>query len=238
MLTGRSPLVMTKDRHIRQQKERFLNVPSMPAAEVSAPIQVFELVTRMMSLDPHHRYQNPTQLLEAVRVARKAAEGRATHKVDPPPTEAPELPPTESNPELGAAPPPDSGKPAICLVEKHPQLQELLREKLTTTGYEVILEDNPARASEQFRQRPFAAVVIDAAGVGPEAVVEFEQLMANARRQQLRCGGILILAEKQAAWAERVSVSDTAVVMVRPVTLKQLYQKLIELAPLADGKQG
>ena len=110
----------------------------------------------------------------------------------------------------------------------------MLRDKLKETGYDVVLEDDPAAAAERLRREPFAGLLLDAAGIGPEAVVEFEQMMAAARKDPRGCAGILILSEKQAGWAERVTADDRAVVLVRPVTLKQLHHKLVELVPLAS----
>jgi hypothetical protein len=43
--------------------------------EVDAPPSVFALVETMMSLDPQRRYQTPSQLLEAIRAARREVEG-------------------------------------------------------------------------------------------------------------------------------------------------------------------
>src|SRR5438132_1578297 len=51
-LTGRPPLLATRDRFARMQKSRFENSPPMPKEEVNAPASVFTLVETMMSLDP------------------------------------------------------------------------------------------------------------------------------------------------------------------------------------------
>jgi serine/threonine protein kinase len=244
MLTGRSPLVITKDRHVRQAKERFLNVPPMTRQDVDAPPPVFELVSRMMSLDPEQRYQHPAQLLDAVRAARKAAEemtpSTSSGVLRSGKKAAAEETASTSSGVLQSGKKPDSGvraaksessRPVICLVERHPQLQELLRDKLTATGYEVVLEAHPSGAAARLSEIPFSGLLLDAAGIGVAAVDEFEEMMTACRENSQDCAGILILSEKQAEWAERVTVADRAVVMVRPVTLKQLYQKLTELVP-------
>src|SRR5438445_11269421 len=71
MLTGRSPLAMTKDPRVRMSPHRFDSVTPMRKEEVNAPPSVFQLVERMMSLDPRLRYQTPAQLLEAVKDVRR-----------------------------------------------------------------------------------------------------------------------------------------------------------------------
>src|SRR5262249_28943665 len=85
MLTGRSPLLMTKDPRVRMSAGRFDNVQPMRRQELKAPPSVFQLVERMMSLDPRHRYQTPSQLLDAVREARQDVEtGKTTGKAAKP----------------------------------------------------------------------------------------------------------------------------------------------------------
>src|SRR6516164_7656416 len=75
MLTGRPPLLATRDRFARMQRQRFDNAAPMSKEEVNAPPSVFTLVETMMSLDPQRRYQTPSQLLEAIRMARRDVEG-------------------------------------------------------------------------------------------------------------------------------------------------------------------
>ena len=77
MLTGRPPLPMTRDKHARMHKQRFDNIPSLPRDEVQAPPSVFQLCETMMALAPLQRYQTPSQLLDAVKAARRDVEGKA-----------------------------------------------------------------------------------------------------------------------------------------------------------------
>jgi serine/threonine protein kinase len=262
MLTGKSPLVMTKDKHIRQAKERFLKVPPMSGAEVSAPKQVFDLVETMMSLEPQRRYQTPSQLLEAVRAARQAVEGKSNG----PRKAADEIkrstrsessgdtirrssrdelvgePPVPEQDGQAAAEPPAAdgestpGKPALCLLEAHEKIQNVIRDKFVELGFDVHLESEPAAVSERYKQTPYDALVVDAGPTGKDAVVHFVQVMTEARKQQHGCVGILLLAENQAGWAERLGNSKYAAVMVRPVTLKQLADKLTELTAVAKNE--
>jgi hypothetical protein len=44
------------------------------------------------------------------------------------------------------------------------------------------------------------------------------------------------LEKDQADWVSRVPTGPDVAVLVRPVTVKQLQQKLMELAPLAKGE--
>src|SRR5260370_24476263 len=71
MLSGRPPLLLTKDRRARMQKQRFDAVSPLRKEEVTAPPQVFRLVETMMAFNPQDRYQTPAQLLELIRYARR-----------------------------------------------------------------------------------------------------------------------------------------------------------------------
>src|SRR5262249_12287016 len=57
MLSGRSPMDMTRDKHARMARERFTKIPPLTAADVEAPASLFRLVENMMSLDTNVRYQ-------------------------------------------------------------------------------------------------------------------------------------------------------------------------------------
>src|SRR5581483_1269424 len=79
MLTGRSPLAMSKDPRARMSTDRFRNLKPMGRDEVSGPPSLFHLVESMMHMDPKVRFQTPAQLLEAVRKVRLDLEGGAAN---------------------------------------------------------------------------------------------------------------------------------------------------------------
>lgn len=208
MLTGRSPLLMTRDPRVRMSPQRFENVPPMRPEEVAAPASVFQLVERMMSLEPQLRYQTPAQVLEAVRAARQNLE----------------------NPSAGLSA--KSVTRSVFIVEKDERLQDVLRDNFKELGYRVFLAADPARAMDRFRQQPFDALVLDAGTTGDEGRFVFENIMNEAERQSRSCAGILILSEEQAGWAKQIPARSSVAVLVRPLTLKQVRQKLQHLLPL------
>jgi serine/threonine protein kinase len=206
MLTGRSPLVMTKDPRQRMAKTRFDNTPPMRRDEVDATPSVFKLVERMMSLDPQYRYQTPSQLLDAIRAVRKELE-------------------SQNQPQDAGTPP----KPAIrsvFVVERDERLQDRLRDKFKEMGYRVFVATDPLRALERFRLQPFDALVLDAGTAGEEGRYTFELILLEAERQQWPCTGVLILSEEQAEWQQAIEPRPNQTILVRPVTLKQVVQRL------------
>jgi CheY-like chemotaxis protein len=212
MLTGRSPILMTRDRQARMQKQRFDNIMPMRADEVNAPPSVFRLVETMMSMAPQHRYQTPAQLLEAIRSARRDLEGKAGERNH-------------------------TGPRSVFVAECDDRLQEAIRDKFKQLGYRVFMAADPVRALDRFRQQPFDALVADAGTIGEDALLVFDRVMSEASRQGLACAGILILNEEQADWKKRVKAGKTVSVFVRPVTLKQLHVRLQQLVPTELPKQ-
>jgi serine/threonine protein kinase len=208
ILTGRPPLVMTKDPRARMQRQRFDNVTSMRRDEVNAPASLFHLVDTMMSLNPQHRYQTPSQLLEAIRATRRDLEGKDVSR------------------------PAALTTPTVFIIERDERLQDALREKLKELGYRVFLAADPARAMDRYRQQPYNALIVDAGTTGEDGLFLFERIMNESERQGVSCGGILVLSEDQKDWAHRIAARPNIAVMVRPVTLKQLHRKLQELVPV------
>jgi CheY-like chemotaxis protein/predicted Ser/Thr protein kinase len=208
ILTGRSPLAMMRDRHQRMQKQRFDNVPPMRPDEVSGPPSLFRLVETMMSLNPLHRYQTPSQLLDAVRSVRRDIEGGAANRRD---STAPRW---------------------VFVAEKDERLQDAIRERFKEMGYRVLIAADPTRAIDRFRQQPFDALVLDAGTTGEEGLEVFDRIMIDAQAQHLDCAGILLLNEDQADWKDRVKGGTSVAVLVRPgVTLKTLSRQLRTMVP-------
>ena len=207
MLTDRSPLVMTKDPRMRMSPSRFENIPPMRRDEVDAPPAVFQLVERMMSLDPRMRYQTPSQLLDAVKEVRQELESGVSS---------------------------DKAKPvvrSVFVVERDERLQDAMRDRFKKIGFRVYVAADPARAIDRFLMQPYDALVLDAGTTGEDGRFTFEKIMKDAERQALSCAGILILSEEQAAWAQEIPPQPKTAVLVRPLSLGQLHRKLVDLVP-------
>ena len=209
MLTGRSPLAMSRNRALRMQRNRFEEVVPMSRTEVHAPPSLFLLVETMMALNPQRRYQTPSQLLDAVKAVRREVEGGI------------------SAGRSGAV---KAGNRTVFVVERDERLQDALRDKFKKHNFRVLISVDPARALERFRQQPFDVLVVDAETVGVDGRVAFEEVVTEADRQQLPFAAVLVLGENQTEWAERLPANPRAVVLQRPgVTLQQVYRKVEEL---------
>ncbi|MFO0876764.1 MAG: protein kinase [Gemmataceae bacterium] len=210
MLTGRPPMDMVKDRHARMMKRRFEEIQHLKPGEIQAPASVYQLCESMTAYDPKRRYQTPSQLLDAVRAARKdMASGGG------------------SGAASGATP--RNEVKSLFLVESHHGLQELLRNRFKEHGFRVLLASDPMRALDRFRQQPFDVLIVDAENTGDDGILVFDRVMNEARDKRLPCVGILILGEDQAELASGMARRGNARVLVRPVSWKQLYGGLRQL---------
>ncbi len=210
VLTGRSPLDKPREARARMNRERFINVTPLRGDEVTAPPSVLRLINTMMALQPGQRYQTPSQLVDAIREVRRELEGKAT------------------------------GGPAgvtrtLFIVEKDERLQDVLRDKFKEKGYKVLIAADPVRAVDRFRQQAFDALIIDAATAGQEGIMVFDRLMAEASQAHIFCAGILMLAQDQAAWEEKIPTRLHQALLVHPVKLKQLMHKVEELLARHPG---
>jgi CheY-like chemotaxis protein len=172
-------------------------------------------VETMMAFRPQDRYQTPAQLLEGVRDARR-------HIADP----------------ATGAQPPTPPEPTAFVIERNQRLRDLLRENLRELGYRVFLAGDPTTALQRFRQQPCDAIIMDAGSLEEdEEILEFDRILTAADRKKQPSAGILILSEKQAGWKDRIPSRAKTMVLIRPVTLRQLAKKLAELVPAKIEKK-
>jgi len=180
----------------------------LPRDEVEAPPSVFLLTETMMALEPNRRYQTPSQLLDAVRAARRDVEGKPADALD------------------GG----DKPRRSLFVVESDERLQDAVRDKFKEMGYRVLIAADPQRALDRFRQQPYDALVVDAETAGEDGKLIFEHVVDEAERKQFKCAGVLILGEGQADWAGAIRLRPNMAVLVRPgVTIKVLKRTLEEL---------
>jgi serine/threonine protein kinase len=214
MLTSRSPLMVTKDRNMRMSRRRFEEIDPARPDEIEAPPSVFQLVESMMALNPQRRFQTPSQLVDAVKAARRDL-GSDTAQAQRQP-----------------------GPRSLFIAESDERLQEALREKFKEYGFRVFMAADPARALDRFRQQPFHALIVDVGTTGEDGLQVYERVLEEATHKNIRCAGIAILNEEQAAWLERIPSGPRATTLVRPVGVKQLYHLLQKMLDGDGGGQG
>jgi serine/threonine protein kinase len=212
-LTGRSPLIMTRDKHARMRRGRFEEVRPINAKEIDGPPSVLLLVETMMALDPRERYQTPSQLLEAVRAVRREVVGK-----------------TSKNAGRAVA-------RSVFIAEPDQHLQDVLRDGLKDQGYRVFLAGDPVRALDRFRHHPYDGLIVDARTTGEEGFRVFEHIIDEASRKGLPLAALVLLGESQTSWAARLPESMQIAVLIQNITYKSVSRKLKELMEAAHGPE-
>jgi serine/threonine protein kinase len=204
LLTGRSPLDMSRSAQSRMSAQRFHGIPPMTPDEVEGPASLFHLIDTMITLDPKLRFQTPSQLLERLREVRQDIEGKSR----------------------------EQGKTvqrAIFVAESDERLQDLLRKKLKAEGYRVLLASDPMRAIDRFRQQPFDLLIVNASTTGENGCYVFQRILDEALKQQITWRGILLVDPEQADWRDRLAGQSAVSVLVQPVKYRQLLGAIRDL---------
>jgi serine/threonine protein kinase len=213
MITGRPLLTVTRDPKARMLKHRFEVSSQLSRDDPDLPPPIRKLIGHMTPFDALERYQTPSQLVEAVKLARAELVGKAATNRGP------------------------NGPPTVFVVEHHPKLQDAFRDKLKQIGYRVLISIDATRALQRYVQQPYHALIIDVGTAGEEGLDAMERVMREAALQSLKCSGFVILSEDQADWEPKAALIPNTTALVRPVTMKQIVELLRERAPVDDESE-
>lgn len=209
MLTGRPLLNPVRDARARMQRQRFEIEGQLHRDDPDLPPPVFSLISRMVAFDPNLRFQTYDQLLDAIQQVKAEVAGGA---------------------KAQAA----AGPKTVFVVEGNTKFQNAFRVKLKARGYRVLISINAAQALSRFQQQPYHALVVDCATGDRTGLEAFEKVLREADLKRLDCAGLLLLSRDQAHWAESLAEFPKAAALVMPVGMKQILQKLSDLAPLGE----
>jgi eukaryotic-like serine/threonine-protein kinase len=214
MITGDPLMPPTKDRNARMQRRRFEDVETQlykVGADRGLPPVVLKLIGRTVALDPKERFQTPQQYLEAIQACRAELGG-------------------QSGASIRRAP----GPLTIYVVEQHEKLQDVFRHKFKKMGFKVLISADAGTALRRYQVSPYHALVIDCGTIGRDGLEAFERVQKQAVHSQLDLAAVLILNEDQAAWEGQIKILDNGVVLVRPVTMTQLHDAVVQLLTVEE----
>lgn len=220
ILSGKPPLVETRDRMARLNVSRFGEIDSLASVCPGLPRSVLEIVGKSMEVDPERRYQTPTQMLADLRAAQKSlTDGGGDEGL-------PKSSVSEVDPLLAME---GNGK-TVMLVENKLELQNLIREKLKKRGYRVLVFSSAERAMERFEpgaEPPAHCVVFSAPDLGHDALDAFNQFGIQDHTKDL--AAILLVDRKQQQIIRTAKVGKRRMMLAMPLKVRELRSALKRL---------
>ncbi|MDO4587535.1 MAG: protein kinase [Planctomycetia bacterium] len=219
MLTGESPLPITKEtsRSQRMDRGRFLNIRPIREKYPEVPYVLSFIVGKAMSFDPEGRYQSPGAMLADLEIAvKKLNEGKTT-----------EVAHTDLG--LANAAKQQSVKSTLMIVEANPEMQNIFRESFKKAGYRVLIISDTVRALERFddHSAQIDCVLLNAQSLGIKAVEMFNLMAKDPFTKNLPI--ILLLDESQIKWAAKAERCKWRLAVVMPITIRRLQEVLSKL---------
>lgn len=228
IVSGRAPLTETRDRLMRLNVTRFVEMPSLGEVAPGMPESIYAICNKAMEFSPEKRYQTPGQILADVDTALKKLERELANPEDA----------TEKNasnkPVSGEVIEPEDvlegqGK-TVLVVENRAELQDLLREKLKKRGYRVLVYSDPERALAKFspdESNPANCLILGATNLGNEALDAFNQFVSDEHTKHLPA--ILLVDPKQQHIVRGANTSERHVLIPMPLKVRELREALVHL---------
>ncbi len=216
MLTGESPLEETRDRNLRMNKQRFLDVIPIHQRDPDLSHWVSTVVNKAMMMDPARRYQSPAAMLaDLAIVERQLIEGGDAASVE------------ADMAALGTYV--EVKQPTVLVIESDPKWQDIFRGGFKRVNYKVLVTADPRRAVDRVRQDTAAVqcLVFCAQGLGEAALTSFNDLSSDERTAALPA--LLLLDEPQKNWKEQARAAEHRMVLTMPITMKELRNALAAL---------
>lgn len=227
ILSGVSPLTETRDRLARLNITRFNEVRPLAALVPDCPQSVLAIRTKAMEVAPDKRYQSPGEMLNDMQTAlRRLEAGITDDKLANPDASMITIDPEDAKEGRGKS---------VMLVECKMDLQDLVREKLKSRGYRVLVFVDPDRALERFLpDDPPAAdcVVFSAPELGNSALEAFNRFGTDAHTKHLPA--ILLVDRKQQHIIRSALTGPKRILLAMPLKVRELRTALVKLLSHRD----
>lgn len=224
MLTGKPPLMETKERIQRLNAGRYKGIQPITELDGTLPSRLMMAVNKALEIDASERFQTPAEFLAELQQIKATLDSKAT----PAPAGA-----AATN---GAAPASEEvvrlegESRTVMIVESAIPIQDALRERLKKLGYRVLVISNPERALSRFDYNEPAAdcVVFGTAELGAVALNAFNVFATDESTKNLPA--ILLVDQRQKAQVmQEAKLDSNHVVVTLPLKFRQFRAQLKEL---------
>ncbi|MCA9104736.1 MAG: protein kinase [Planctomycetales bacterium] len=233
MIAGKSALFETKERIQRLSVQRYRDIPPITAADPNLPHRVVVVVNQAMELDPEKRFQNPAEVVSSLTecIAALEAGDHQTYDANLAAQEIAEFRKREARDHEGR-------DKVLMVIEAHVAMQDLLRDKLKSVGYRVLIFSDATRGLARFRNyfddaandRPADCVIFGCASLGYDGLDAFNEFAGHDSTRNIPA--ILVTSEKQAHFVKDAKLSENHVHLGMPLkwrALRETLQKLLKL---------
>jgi serine/threonine-protein kinase len=223
VLSGKTPLTETRDRLMRLNVTRFIDVPPLGEVAPGLPESLLLICSKAMEFAPDKRYQSPSQMLVDIEKAMKQLQNPDENRVEGAGRGA-------SVEAYDAEEIKEGMGKTVMVVESKAELQDLLREKLKKRGYRVLVFSDPERATAKFSPDEASAidcVVLCAVDLGNEALEAFNFLAEQEHTKHIPV--IMLVDPKQQHVIRGANTSSKHVLLPMPLKVRALRQALVRL---------
>jgi response regulator RpfG family c-di-GMP phosphodiesterase len=178
---------------------------------------VLQIVERLMKLDPNLRYQTPDEAISDLRFALEDLGA-------PPQAQSASDSVVLASSDLEPPAPPPRPLPTIMCIESRVRQQDLLRDYLSKRGFRVLVLSDVQRGMNRLEKNPPDCIVMMGESIGPSAIEAFQQAVKLSEADPFVC--VLVLAERQADWCDKLEQTSAARVVVQPLSLRDLRREI------------
>jgi serine/threonine-protein kinase len=220
IISGQSPLTETRDRLQRLNISRFREIAPLGSLMPDLPQGVLAIAAKAMDLDANSRYQTADEFNADLRAAIERIE-KGDPLQDLSSTRASGQPVVESQ---------EGRNKTVMVIESKADLQDLMREKLKSRGYRVLVFSNPERALQRFENddnSPADCVIFSTPELGNDALEAFNRFASDEKTKNVPA--ILLVDRKQQFIIRGANMAPHRLMLAMPLKVRELRIALLKL---------
>jgi serine/threonine protein kinase len=233
MLTGKAPLLETRERIRRLSPRRYKEIEPVTNHEPQLPHRVVILINHLMELDPEKRTQTPGDAFREIEAVIDSIESGNLARYDEKLVQKhaedyAKMVKTES----------EGHGHTIMVIESNPKVQDSLRARLKELGYRPLIISDPHRAIRRFEdldpaeERPASCIIVSCAGLGRDGIDGFNYLASH--RDTAGLPMILLVTKPLQKVLQDAKLSDHRVALDLPLKFKEVRQTLRQLLAINE----
>lgn len=224
LLAGHPALTETRDRLQRLNISRFQDIRPLQEWVPDVPGVATHLVQRAMEFNPQKRLQSAAALQTEVKKALELLKRGRTEPVEY------FQQATVEHHDDDEIPTNEGEGYVVMLVESKPGLQNVVREKLKSRGYRVLVIADPARALGRFapgEEPPADCVIFGAAELGTLALEAYNRFAEDDHTGEIPA--MLLADRRQARIINEARRGPNRLLLALPLKVRELRAGLMKL---------